>query len=183
MTGGYVAGLGCATLSGFRLWHLEFVQESVHQSHGLVVAARGAEPLLEDQRAPDRGDDDRQRGRREIVGVQVVLADDEVQRGDLLFAPAFGPRRDLRTDLLAVVGKSHELQQQPGVLRRGQGLPERVQRPVGGQRLLLVGPGRSAAPIGERPPGTARPWWGSSSAPGPVSPRLCAATRREVAAA
>ena len=110
----------------------------MHQSDGLLVPTGAAEPLLEYQRAPDRGDDDRQGGRREFVGVEVVLADDEVERGDLLFAPALGPRRDLRPDFLAVVGKSHELQQQSGVLGCGEGVPERMQRTVGGQRLLLV---------------------------------------------
>ncbi len=109
----------------------------MHQRDRLVVTAGGAETLLEDQRAPDRGDDDGQRRRREIVGVEVVLADDEVQSGDLLFAPAFGPGRNFCADFLAVVGKSHELQQQSSVLGCGQGVPERVQRPVGGQRLLL----------------------------------------------
>ena len=127
-----------AALASFGLWHLELVQESVHQRDGLVVAAGGTEPLLEYQRAPDRGDDDSQCGRREFLGVDVMLADDEVECGDLLFAPPLGPRRDLGPDLFAVVGKSHELQQQPGVLRCGEGLPERVQRTVGGQRLLLV---------------------------------------------
>ena len=61
VTGGYtLAGLGGASLSRFRLWHLEFVEHSVHQSDGLVVPAVGAEPLFEDQGAADRGDDDRQ---------------------------------------------------------------------------------------------------------------------------
>src|SRR5271163_1680461 len=116
VTGGYtLAGLGGASLSRFRLWHLEFVEESVHQSDGLVVAAGGAEPLFEYQRAPDGGDDDRQGSGWEFLGVEVVLADDEVQCGDLLFAPAFGPGRDLRSDLLAVVCETHELQQQPGI--------------------------------------------------------------------
>src|ERR1700734_4378936 len=134
VTGGYtLAGLGAAALGRFRLWHLELVQESVPQRDGLVVPASGTEPLFEDQGATDRGDDDRQGGRWKIFGVEVVLADDEVQRGDLLLAPAFGPGRDLRTDLLAVVGKSHELQQQSSVFRCGQGFPERVQRTVRGQ--------------------------------------------------
>ena len=66
------------------------------KANGLVVTAGGAEPLLEDQGAADRGDDDREGGRRKIVGVEVVFADDEVQRGDLLLAPALGPGRDLR---------------------------------------------------------------------------------------
>src|ERR1700744_5206043 len=138
VTGSYpLAGLGGASGPGFRLWHLELVQESVHQSDGLVVPAGGAEPLLEDQGAPDRGDDDRQGGRWKGFGGEVMFADDEVQRGDLLLAPAFGAGRDLRANLLAVVGKSHELQQQPSIFGRDQGLPERVQRSVGGQRLLL----------------------------------------------
>src|SRR5271168_30503 len=133
VTGGYpLAGLGRASLSRFRLWHLEFVQESVHQSDGLVVPAGGAESLFEDQGAADRGDDDRQGGRWEIFGVEVVFADDEVQRGDLLFAPAFGPGRDLSANFLAMVGKSHELQQQSGVFGCDEGLPERMQRTVGG---------------------------------------------------
>src|SRR5277367_2714927 len=121
MTGGYtLAGRGGASWSRFRLWHLEFVQESVHQCDGLVVTAGGTEPLFEDQGAADRGNDDRQGGRWKIFGVEVVFADDEVQRGDLLLAPAFRPGRDLRANLLAVVGKSHELQQQPSVFGRDE---------------------------------------------------------------
>ena len=101
------------------------------------MTAGGAKALLEDQGAPDRDDDDCQRGGREIVGAEVVLADDEVQCGDLLFTPAFGPGGDLGADLFAVVGKSHELQQQSGVFGPDEGFPERVQRSVGRQRLLL----------------------------------------------
>ena len=102
------------------------------------MASRGAQSLLQDQGAADRGDDDRERRGREFVCVEVMFADDEVQRGDLLLAPPLRPGRDLGPDLLAVVGKSHELQQQPGVLGRDEGIPEGVQRAVGGQRLLLA---------------------------------------------
>src|ERR1700733_13320011 len=110
VTGGYaLAGLGGARLSRFRLWHLEPVKHSVHQRDSLIVPAGGAEPLFEDQGAADGGVDTRQGGGWKIFGAEVVFADDEVQRGDLLFAPPFGPGRDLRTDLLAVIGKSHEL--------------------------------------------------------------------------
>ena len=98
----------------------------MHQSDSLVVAAGCAKSLFEYQRAADRGDDDRQGGGREIFGVDVVLADNEIQRGDLLFAPALGPCRDLRPDLLAVIGKPHELQQQSGVFGFDEGIPERV---------------------------------------------------------
>ena len=118
--------------------HLESVEESVDQRDGLVVPARGAQALLQHQGAADRGDDDRDGGGREFVCVDAVFADDEVQRGDLHLAPPLRPRRDLGPDLLAVVGKSHELQQQPGVLGFGEGIPEGVQRAVGGQRFLLA---------------------------------------------
>src|SRR5271156_804023 len=107
-----LTGRSAATVASFRLRHLESVEESINQRDGLVVAAGGAEALLEYQGAADRRDDDRERGRREFFGVEVVLADDEIQSGDLLFAPALGPGRDFRPDLLAVIGKSHELQQQ-----------------------------------------------------------------------
>ena len=109
----------------------------MNQRDGLVVAAGGAESLFEYQGAADRGDDDREGGRREFFGVDVVFADDEVQCGDLLFAPALRPGRDLGPDLLTVIGKSHELQQQSGVFGFGEGIPEGVQRTVRGQRFLL----------------------------------------------
>src|ERR1700761_9744299 len=85
--------------------HLESVEEAIDQSQRLVVTTLGAEPLLEDQGAADRGDDDGDGGRRKFVYVDAVFSHDEVQRGDLLLAPSLGPGRDLRFDLLAMVRK------------------------------------------------------------------------------
>ena len=56
-----------------RARHLESVEEAIDQRDGLLVTGGGAEPLLQDQRAPDRRDDDRDGGRREFVDVDTVF--------------------------------------------------------------------------------------------------------------
>src|ERR1700742_5220144 len=131
MRRGGLALIRAVAAMGLGLRHFESVQKAVHQCDSFPVAARRAQSLLKDQGAPDRGDDNGQPGRRVFVRVEVMFADDEIQCGDLHFAPTLRPGRDLRTDFLAVVGKSHELQQQSGVLGCDEGIPERMQWSVG----------------------------------------------------